>query len=213
MFDRKIPFPAFALLFMVAGATDALIYLHSRELLAVYMTGNSSHIGRDIGDGVWGDLKPLLAVIATFFTATTAGAWIAMRVGHWRPTVILLLTALLMSAATPFARGEGYPLTTVLFIAAAMGVLNQVSGKESGVTFLTGMLVKTGRAFAEGNFSAWFDGLVRWSALVAGAALAIPLDQHLGRHALLAVAAMLTLGAMFTAGHAVMRRHRARLAS
>ncbi|REC94811.1 YoaK family protein [Kushneria indalinina] len=213
MFDRKIPFPAFALLFMVAGATDALIYLHSRDLLAVYMTGNSSHIGRDIGDGLWGDLKPLLAVIATFFTATTLAAWIGIRAGRWRPTVILLLTAALMSASMPFAHSDDYPFTTVLFIAAAMGVLNQVSANESGVTFLTGMLVKTGRAFAEGNFSAWFDGLVRWSALVAGAALAIPLDQHLGRHALLAVAAMLALGAVFTAGHALMRRHRTKQAS
>ncbi len=210
MFDRKIPFPTFALLFMVAGATDALIYLHSRELLAVYMTGNSSHIGRDIGEGVWHDLKPLVAVIATFFTATTMGAWIAMRVGLWRPTVILLLTALLMSVATPFARGDDYPLATVLFIAAAMGVLNQISANESGVTFLTGMLVKTGRAFAEGNFSAWLDGLVRWSALVAGAALAIPLDQHLGRHALLALAALLALGAVFTAWRALIKRHRAK---
>lgn len=66
MLDRKIPFPAFALLFMVAGATDALIYLHSRDLLAVYMTGNSSHIGRHIGEGDWAGIAPLAAIIAAF---------------------------------------------------------------------------------------------------------------------------------------------------
>ncbi|WP_445619819.1 YoaK family protein [Kushneria sp. Sum13] len=210
MLDRKIPFPAFALLFMVAGATDALIYLHSRDLLAVYMTGNSSHIGRHIGEGNWAGITPLAAVIAAFFTATALGAWIGMRAGRWRPTVILLLTALLMSASMPFAQGDDYPFITVLLIAAAMGMLNQVSGNESGVTFLTGMLVRTGRAFAEGNFRAGLDGLVRWSALVTGAALAIPLNHHLGRHALLAIAAMLALGAVFTTWNALVGRHRAR---
>lgn len=209
MLDKKIPFPAFALLFMVAGATDALIYLHSRDLLAVYMTGNSSHIGRHIGEGNWVGIAPLAAVIVAFFSATTLGAWLGRRVGRWRPTVILLLTALLMSASMPFARGDDYPFITVLLIAAAMGMLNQVSGNESGVTFLTGMLVRTGRAFAEGNFRAGLDGLMRWSALVAGAALAIPLNAHLGPHALLAIAAMLAFGAVFTAWNAVVGRHRA----
>ncbi|WP_438764840.1 YoaK family protein [Kushneria sp. TE3] len=209
MFDRKIPFPAFALLFMVAGATDALIYLHSRDLLAVYMTGNSSHIGRHIGEASWAGIAPLAAVIAAFFTATTLGAWIALRVGRWRPTVILLLTATLMSASMPFAHSDDYPFTTVLFIAAAMGVLNQVSANESGVTFLTGMLVKTGRALAEGNFRAGLDGVVRWCALVSGAALAMPLDTHLGPRALLTIAAMLALGAVFTAWNAQVSRRRA----
>ncbi|WP_158521466.1 DUF1275 family protein [Kushneria konosiri] len=210
MLDRKIPFPAFALLFMVAGATDALIYLHSRDLLAVYMTGNSSHIGRHIGEGDWAGIAPLAAIIAAFFGATTLGAWIGMRVGRWRPTLILVLAALSMSVAVPFAHGEEYPFTTVLFIASSMGVLNQVSGNESGVTFLTGMMVRTGRAFAQGDFKAGLDGLLRWCALVAGAALAIPLNTHLGTQALLAIAAMLALGAVFTTWNALVARHRAK---
>ncbi|MFC0267847.1 YoaK family protein [Kushneria aurantia] len=200
--ERPIPFHAFALLFVIAGATDALIYLHSRELLAVYMTGNSSHIGRAIGQGHWATIAPLAAVIGTFFVATTLAAWLGQRAGRWRATLILLLSGTLMALAVPFTTAGSYSLMTVAMIAAAMGSLNQVSSRVIGVTFLTGMIVQTGRSLAQGEWLAGLDGLARWAALIGGAVLATLLDSRYGELALLFVAGALAAGAPFTAWNA-----------
>ncbi|MCM2129534.1 DUF1275 family protein [Larsenimonas rhizosphaerae] len=198
---KLIPLQAFALLFMVAGATDALIYRHSRDLLAVYMTGNTSHVGQHLALGDGAGTLPLLGVIATFFFATTAGAWLGDRAGLWRATLIMLLTATLVTAAWALAETRGYSYRTVLCIAAGMGMLNQVSARESGVTFLTGMLVRTGRAVASGHFREVFTGLMRWMAMIAGAAIATVLDERYGEHSLLFIIGALIAGAMMTTGY------------
>ncbi|WP_110684899.1 YoaK family protein [Salinicola aestuarinus] len=208
---KPIPIQAFALLFVVAGATDALIYRHSRDLLAVYMTGNTSHVGQHLATQDWLGALPLLAVIATFFGATVAAAWIGNRVGPWRATCVMLITAGLIGVAAPIAINDGYSLATVLWIAAGMGALNQVSAKESGVTFLTGTLVRTGRALAAGDWLAGRDGLMRWVALVVGAAIATLLDEWIAERSLLFIVAALLLGAALTAWNALAHRQTARL--
>ncbi|MGQ7245053.1 YoaK family protein [Salinicola sp. V024] len=207
---KPIPIQAFALLFVVSGATDALIYRHSRDLLAVYMTGNTSHVGQHLAMGDWAGVMPLLAVIGAFFGATTLAAWLGDRTDQWRATLVMLLTALLIALAFSHAVAAGYTLVTVVAIAAAMGTLNQVSAKESGVTFLTGALVRTGRALAAGQWRACLDGLLRWVALITGAAIATVLDDRYGSHSLLFVVAALVCGALLTTWNAVAHRQATR---
>ncbi|GHB18223.1 YoaK family protein [Salinicola rhizosphaerae] len=214
---KPIPLHAFVLLFVIAGATDALIYRHSHQLLAVYMTGNSSHVGQALALQEWSATLPLLGVIATFFGATTLAAWIGNRAGRpnpaWRATVVLVMTALLVGIALSIIDAEGYSLAAITWIAAGMGTLNQVSAKESGVTFLTGALVKTGRALAAGEWIACLDGLMRWVALVSGAAIATLLDERYSNQSLLFVIAALLLGAFLTGWNALAHQREASRAS
>jgi uncharacterized membrane protein YoaK (UPF0700 family) len=142
----RSPLPVI-LLVALAGGIDALMILHSKQLLAVYMTGNSTKLGQSVVQGAWTQAGPLLAIIASFLCATTLGAWLGAKASHWRAAALLMLTAVLLLIAAPFA-GDQYSLGVICLIAAAMGIINQARADQPGVTFITGILVRTGRQLA-----------------------------------------------------------------
>jgi uncharacterized membrane protein YoaK (UPF0700 family) len=192
----RSPFPI-CMLVAIAGGVDALVMLHSKELLAVYMTGNSTKLGQSLIAGAWGKAGPLLIVIACFFVATTCAAWIGVRMRSWRTSLCLVLTAIMLLGAMPFA-GEQYSLQATCLVAAGMGAINQSRADESGVTFITGALVRTGRQLADGDWRAAATGLLRWLALVVGAATGTLLDFFFDTGAL-AVLACITLACAIAA--------------
>ncbi len=169
----------------IAGGVDALVMTHSRDLLAVYMTGNSTKLGQSLVRGAYDKSASLLCVIVCFFIATTLAAWIGVRVPARRAVLCLALTAVALAAAMPFA-GQKYSLAGTCFIASGMGAINQARADETGVTFITGALVRTGRQLADGKFRAAAIGLLRWIALIAGAAIGTVMDLHYGNGALAA---------------------------
>lgn len=182
----------------VAGATDALMLLHSKELLAVYMTGNTSKVGQFALEGRWDSVGPLLAIVATFLLATTWAAWIGQRSGAWRATAVLALSSALLGCSAPFAElhSDRYSLPTVLLIAAAIGALNQARREEPGVSFVTGVLVRSGRALAAGKLAEAGSSLLRWVALLLGAVLGSWLDGLFGTVTLLGIAAFILINAL-----------------
>jgi len=149
------------LLVSVAALTDASLYLHSKELLAVYVTGDTSKLGQFASQGNFQKALPLAGIIATFLTGTIAAAWAGNRMGRWRAPVLLSAVGLLMVVSWPASAPE-YPYHLVILVALAMGTLNQVCSREPGVTFVTGTLVKLGRAVATGDFSGALPLLLRW---------------------------------------------------
>lgn len=182
----------------IAGATDAVIFQHSKELLAVYMTGNTTKVGEFAVQGQWTSVAPLLAVIASFLLATTVAAWVGQRLGNWRASVVLILSAVLMACAAPLAALQPQPfsLATVALIAAGIGCLNQALAAEPGVSFITGVLVKTGRALAAGRWAEALSDALRWLALLLGALLGSVLTSVFGSATLLVIALLIVVNAL-----------------
>lgn len=172
----------------IAGGTDALIMLHSKDLLAVYMTGNSTKLGQSLMAGAWSKALPLVSVIACFFMTSTLAAWLASCLPGWRAPVCLSTTALLLACAVPLA-GTAYPVAATCLIAAGIGAINQTRADEPGISFITGNFIRVARHLGEGKFSAAAAGLMRWIAFVAGAALSTLLDFFYGTGALAILAA------------------------
>lgn len=162
----------------LAGATDAVMVLHGGHVFAIYVTGDMTRLGVALAQGiVWPNAAPLLAVIGVFMVITTAAAWLGLRVGARRGAVLLAVCAAL--------------LAFVLLIAGAMGTLNRVRNDEAGVTFITGTVVKTGRALAGGDIEATVVGALRVLSFCGGVIVAARVDERLAPYtlALLAVAA------------------------
>ncbi len=203
--DRLNAYLPLAFLVMLAGGTDALMFTHSSDLLAVYMTGNSSRLGLFIVQHEWRLAAPLAAVIGTFFLSTTAGAWIGTRAGRWRGPVVLAIAAIPLGAAWFVAREE-YSPGTVLCIAVSMGLLNQVLAKEPGVTFITGSLIRLGRAVVDRKVDAILNGATHWIAWIAGAMAGASLDLPFESPALLYLSAGAFAGALISAMWIASRR-------
>jgi len=188
-------------LLALAGATDALMILHSKELLAVYMTGNSTKFAEFLLSGVWSKVGQLAAVLAAFIVFTTLAAWIGDRAGYLRSGLLLLIVGALLVAAAPLAVlvDQAYPLVAVMTIAAAMGTLNQVRADEPGVTFVTGTLVKLGRSLAAGKLPGALDCLARWFGFLLGALLGAFADVRLSAYTLSLLGVLAILGGIVVA--------------
>lgn len=194
------------LLVAAAGLTDALLYLHSKEMLAVYMTGNSSKMAQFFQQGDWAKALPLLAIVITFIAGTTLAAWLGNKARSWRAPRLLLLVALLLALACAFV-SEKFALGTVLLISAAMGALNQVRGSEAGVTFITGTLVRLGRVLAAGEFRSAAKYALRWLVWLLAAFAGALLDSRFAEFSLLAVVLWcLALAAIVAVNHVVLTR-------
>ncbi len=170
--------PALALLWL-AGSTDAIAFVHGQELLAVYVTGNTTKLGGALLASNWARVLPLATLFATFAAATTLGAVLRRHLEPWGEAAVLALVAGLLGAAMAVA-GEPFPLRKVLLIAGAMGALNQVLPSEPGATFITGTLVRFGRAMAAGKLGDAGGSLLRWVAFLAGAGVGALAETRYG---------------------------------
>lgn len=184
-------------LLALAGATDALLIVHSKDLLAVYMTGNTTKLGGFVAQAGWDRAGEIAGVIATFVLGAAFAAWLGNRVGRWRVCLVLMLAGALLLLAEPLAAQapQPYSLATVLMVAAAMGTLNQVRVDEPGVTFVTGSMVKLGRCLAAAHWPGVADALLRWLCFLIGALLGAWIDNRLGAETLLVIGALAILGA------------------
>ena len=203
-FESTTPFVW--LLIAAAGMTDALLYLHSKEMLAVYMTGNSSKMAQFFQQGNLAKALPLLTIVIAFIAGTTLAAWLGNKARSWRAPRLLLLVAVLLALACPFV-GEKFTLAAVLLISAAMGALNQVRSSEAGVTFITGTLVRLGRVLAAGELRSAANYALRWLVWIIAAFIGALLDSRFAQYSLLAVVLWcLALAAVVTTNHFMLTR-------
>ncbi|ANY14602.1 DUF1275 family protein [Bordetella pseudohinzii] len=190
------PGPSAHFLIALAGATDAMMMLRGAPVFAVYVTGDTARIGVALGHGQLSlALLPIMAVILAFFAATTLAAGIGQAAPRSRGAVLLGLCAALLAGAAAVPGDAHRGFAQVLWVAAAMGVLNQVRGDEAGVTFITGTLVRTGRALASGDIWAAAQGLGRWCSFLAGVAACAWFDSRYTACTLPLIAAVAGLGA------------------
>lgn len=206
-------------LIAVAGWVDAVGYLEFAQLFVSFMSGSSTLLGIDLGQGLWTlALGPLLAVgsfVLGAFLATLLGA----AVGAWRSPVILAFeTALLaIGMALPVT---GDPAPAILPLALAMGaqnaVLHGIGSMSVGLTFITGSLVRLGQNAAEAVLGVaserWLWGLYAcmWLGLIAGAIGGAAAHARFGFDALIAPTVALACLCLTEAVRTFIRKRRRR---
>ncbi len=75
----------------------------------------------------------------------------------------------------------------------------QTHADQPGVTFITGVLIRTGRLLADGHFAQAATNLLRWLSLVIGAAAGALLDYFYSTGALAIFAAIALVCALTAA--------------
>jgi uncharacterized membrane protein YoaK (UPF0700 family) len=171
----------------IAGLTDAAFYLHSKDLLGVYFTGDTSKLAQFLQKGDLQKSFPLVGVIVTFLASTTLAAWLGNLLKKRRALPLLLIVAGLVFAAWPISAPD-YPYSAVLLLVMAMGVLNQVGSQEPGVTFITGTLVKLGRALSRGDLRQGLPLALRWLVWFAAALVGAWIESTSAHYTLLLIA-------------------------
>jgi uncharacterized membrane protein YoaK (UPF0700 family) len=159
----------------LAGYVDGIGYLYLGGLFVSFMSGNSTRLGVNLAQAQWSNAAEALGLIALFVTGAAAGSLIVFGRGIHRQPWLLLVEAVLLTAAALCAN-FGLPNLAIAAIVLAMGLENAVfqidGGAGMGLTYVTGALVKVGQlaaaALTGGPRWAWAPNLLLWAALVTG---------------------------------------------
>lgn len=160
----------------LAGFIDAIGFLRSGGLFVSFMSGNSTRLGVDLlAAGPVARLAALL--IASFVAGVVAGSMVGFRWPHRRKGLVLSLVALVVAASAGIETIGGSEIATLVPLAMAMGIVNNVFQRDGdvtiGVTYMTGALVRFGQRLGEalrgGDRWAWLPFLLLWAGLVVGA--------------------------------------------
>ena len=160
----------------LAGFVDSHAFLQLGGFFVSFMSGNTTRLGTGTIDTLAAVLVPA-GLIALFVAGVMAGTLFARLAGVGPPGIMALVTALLALSAGLAAAGR--PNAAMAMLAVAMGAENGVfvrNGEVSiALTYVTGALVKLGRALAAallgGDRWGWVWHLLLWLGLASGAAL------------------------------------------
>ena len=177
-------------LLALAGFVDAVGFLILGNLFVSFMSGTSTQFAIGAGQGASAAAAAAGAIIGLFVYGVMVGRVIAIGAGIWRrPTILALEAALLAAAAgTPVPALAAGGLMAVA-MGAQNGLLHKAGRTTTGLTYVTGSLVKFGEAFADalagaGPASAAWPYLALWLGLVAGGAAGAVAYGEFGRLAL-----------------------------
>lgn len=167
-----------------AGYVDAVTYLSSGQFFASFMSGNSTRLGIELGQGKFGAALTFLGVVALFVTGVVLGALVAGKARARRKSAVLCLAAGILVLAA-LASGRGDAQLSSLAAVLALGVENatfQRKGDVSiGLTYVTGTLVRCGHRIAlalrGGPRWTWVPYGLLWMSLILGAALGSVMHQ------------------------------------
>ncbi|WP_210208902.1 YoaK family protein [Roseiarcus fermentans] len=161
-------------LLALAGFVDAVGFLLLGGLFVSFMSGNSTQFAIQTGQMSWSGAAPAGAIIAAFVAGVVVGRLIANAAGAWRRPALLALEAACLGLvpglpAPPLASG----FLMALAMGAQNGILHSAGRTTTGLTYVTGSLVKFGEALADalsgaGPASAPLPYLSLWLGIVAG---------------------------------------------
>ena len=157
----------------LAGIVDAIGYLHLKGLFVSFMSGNSTQLAADLGQGDSVEAATIAKLIALFVFGAAAGQVVAGLAGRRHmPWVLIAVAILLAIAATSAAAPERMVI--------AMGALNASMDRAGNIpvslTSVTGVLVRFGRGL--GDFLSrratgwnWLKQALPWVGLIVGATI------------------------------------------
>lgn len=160
----------------MAGYVDAVGFLHLSGYFISFMSGNSTKLAVNLANNNMHDAVRLLAIILLFIGGTVIG----FLVRHFSAfnmaiiNVMITVTTLLLFAAICYLANLYYP--AIAFMVMAMGAENAILQRNgdvlTGLTYMTGALVKIGQrvatAITGGDKFTWVPYLLLWLGLVAG---------------------------------------------
>lgn len=155
---------------VLAGYADSVSYLQFHKVYASFMSGNTTALGVALASARWPHAAVLAGVVLTFVLGVVVGTWLH-RVGPRPASSVLAAIAGLLVAAGLVPAG-------LWLLVLSMGMLNAAvhqTGKTAlGLTYVTGALVKTGAALADGLGGrgwqpGWYWQALDWLCLAAGA--------------------------------------------
>ena len=173
-YDKRVQ--AFAIgLSALAGYVDAIGFIQLGGFFVSFMSGNSTRLGVGLMERSH-DAAVAGGLIALFVTGVIAGSLAGRFAKAHRRSVVLLLVAVLLSAAA-LAATFGASEVAIIAMVLAMGAENAVFEHDGelhiGLTYMTGTLVKFGQRVAAaimgGPRFAWVPFGLLWAGLVAGA--------------------------------------------
>lgn len=166
-----------AALAALAGFADATAFVHLGGYFVSFMSGNSTRFGVGLA-GEWGAAALAGGLIALFVFGVMIGAMSNRHGDHAGSVrVLVVVSAGLAIAAT--CASINAPAFAIAALACAMGALNGVFQRDGevsiAITYMTGTLVRMGRALAAaltgGPRWHWAPYLLLWTGLVSGAAI------------------------------------------
>lgn len=189
----------------MAGYVDAVGFLLTGGFFVSFMSGNSTRLAVGLAEGA-GYAGLAFALIAAFVAGVSTGAFLGRKAGARRGPAVLAFVSLALALAATLAALAPLP-AAILVLAFAMGAENTVFAQDGevrfGLTYMTGALVKLGKAITAalmgGDRFGWAPHLLLWLGLVAGAALGALAFQRLGPAALWIAAAAMALLALAAA--------------
>ena len=173
-YDKRVQ--AFAIgLSALAGYVDAIGFIQLGGFFVSFMSGNSTRLGVGLMERSH-DAAVAGGLIALFIVGVIAGSLTGRFAKAHRRSVVLLLVAVLLSAAA-LAATFGASEVAIIAMVLAMGAENAVFEHDGelhiGLTYMTGTLVKFGQRVAAaimgGPRFAWVPFGLLWAGLVAGA--------------------------------------------
>ncbi len=163
----------------LAGFIDALGFLKLGGFFISFMSGNSTRFAVGVAEHGWASLVIIpLALITLFVIGVILGS-IIHHLFPRKPVNAVLGVVTLMLLLAAISATLDFSTLAIVFMVIAMGIENNVFVKEgqvqTGVTYMTGTLVKLGQKLAgtilgKPNSSCW-PFLFLWMGLVSGAVL------------------------------------------
>lgn len=166
-----------AALAALAGFADATAFVHLGGYFVSFMSGNSTRLG--VGLAEERSAAELAGgLIALFVIGVMIGA-LSNREGDHAGSLRVLAVVSAGLAIAAICSSSGAPSFAIAALACAMGALNGVFQRDGevaiAITYMTGTLVRMGRAlaaaFTGGPRWHWAPYLLLWLGLVSGAAL------------------------------------------
>ena len=174
------------LLAALAGAVDAIGYLHLGGLFISFMSGNSTQMAAAIGQG---DLAGAgsIAKLIVLFVAGAAGGQIVANFAGARHLAWVLVTVVVLLVAAAALRAAPEPM--VLAMGALNASLRRAGNIPVSLTFVTGVLVRFAQGLGDfltrrATGPVWLLQAVPWVGLIAGAILGAVAYGRVGETAL-----------------------------